>query len=159
MVSGMDNEFRVSRLLRIFGKSGCWGNHSREFFGWPESTQQELRRWAGLTDSERPFIAYVERDRWTVLTLERVIWRSGEHIQSVGVGELAEITVTDQNSARLTPYVKETMDELKLRTKHGRTLSVTFEPGRPLIGFWNVVKMMISQNASEPGAAGSTPDT
>ena len=145
----MDNEFRISRLIRIYEKSGDWSEQSRRFEDWPSEVRTKIAEDAGMNESEHPILAFVSDESWTLLTLESLYWKKeGEAIQNLPVVDLAEITITDENSAKFSATVKKTMDELKIRTTQNCSFEVPYEAGSPLFGFWNTVQMMIRQNES-----------
>jgi hypothetical protein len=107
-----------------------------------------------MVDAEHPFLAYIkDTHEWTVITLQRVIWKECGHVHSVRIDELNDATVPDSVLASLTPQVKRQLSQLKLVSKDGTELAAPFEAGKPFAGFWNVLKTMIAQQKDQQARA------
>ena len=131
----------VSRLLRQFERTGGRGEYCGPFQELPEAARDSLATAANLAPDEQPVIAcFFDRDHWTLLTSERLVWRDGPEQHAVASTELTSATVAADHLLRAGSKVA--MTELSIGTSDGRAFELRLEPGRPFFGFWNVLKLV-----------------
>jgi hypothetical protein len=140
----------------------------KQFESWPDTVRSFLVTGAQISAEETPFLAYFENaSKWTVLTLDRVIWKRGGEVSHVPFSELydarlpedvtsrlstalANATYSEDGVANVSLEAKLQANRLLLISREGNTLIVEFEPGKPFFAFWNVIKMQILQ--AQPSA-------
>ncbi len=160
----MDNDFRVSRLMRIYTRwGGVESSLVRPFQSWPEEVRLSLTSDANISTEESPFLAFYENSsKWTVLTLSRIIWKKGEQVHQIPFSDLRDADLSADAIAALSMAIKNATTEddiakisvewkthanrLLLLSTNGNKSLVEFEPGKTFFGFWNVVKMLIVQS-------------
>lgn len=148
----MDFLFQVRRLLQKFEQlGGAQGRCTRPFAALSPDVQSMLHREARFTAEEAPFLAFVADDeKWTVITLQRVVSRDANRLISVCVSDISDATIPwDIPLARGR---KSECDRLKIVSAHGAQCDlVPLEPGKPFVACWNILKLMIAGHATRAG--------
>jgi hypothetical protein len=153
----MDNEFRVTRLMRMFERHGGKETDRVKLFGsWPENVRDSLTSDGNLSSDELPFLAYYDGpSKWTVLTLKRIVWRTVGSVHTISIDEVSQVTISAAAYAAMlsatknptpgnTPIdVKRRLNVIALVTTRGDISPVEFESGGPFFGFWNTINVMI----------------
>lgn len=143
----MDTQFRVERIMRVYHNAGGEVTEStKPFDSWPERVRSSLAAEIGLAPDELPLLAFIANEQtWTVVTLDRIVWKHGGCVRQVSIRELKSANIPEGVAASISPGVKRSMRLLKVVTQDGNEAVVEFEAGKPFFGFWNLVKMMIAQ--------------
>jgi hypothetical protein len=133
--------------MRVYHNAGGEVTEStKPFDSWPEHVRSRLVDDATLLPDEVPFLAFVpDNHRWTLVTSDRIAWKIGEAVRHVTIRTLRSANVPEDIAAKMSPEVKKSMKFLKIVAEDGNEAIVEFEQGRPFVGFWNLVKMMIAQ--------------
>ena len=86
-------EFRAARLLMVFNKQGggdC--EKTKPFAAWAPAVTERMLAQCPLCPGEVPVIACVlAEERWTLLTIERLIWRNHQGLHRIRNSELWEV--------------------------------------------------------------------
>lgn len=143
----MNAQFRAERLMRVYRNAGGeFTEFTKPFDAWPEHVRSSLAVEVGLAPDEVPLLAFVANpDLWTIVTLDRIAWKHGGSVRQASIRSLTSANIPEAVAASISPDVKRSMRLLRVVTEEGNEAVVEFEPGKPFFGFWNLVKMMISQ--------------
>src|ERR1700749_952586 len=99
----MDNQFRVSRLMRIFARhGGRETDRVKPFQAFTDSVRASLTSAGNLSSDECPFLAFYEGpSKWTVLTLSRVVWKRNDRVAAISINELNYPDLSDDDLASM----------------------------------------------------------
>lgn len=166
----MDDDFRISRLMRLFAKNGGTESETvKQFRNLSDEVRRELTENGQLSEAERPFLTYyVNPSRWTVLTLLRFVWRHDGRIRAMPISSLTYPWLSEDDVALLSAAAVEaterldrglpppppaitSLKNLQLVTRDGDKAVVEFGIGGQLIGFWNALQMLIKQVERKTG--------
>ncbi len=139
-----DMTLRVDRALNIFERRGGAGEFTKPFQDFANDIQSELSNAAGIQEDEVPVIAsYRAPDSWVLLTSRRLVWQEGGDCESLPWERIRDATIPMSAMAALRSSVKLENARLEVVTDTGK-VEVLVEPGKPLSGFWNVLKTVPS---------------
>ena len=97
---------------------------------------------AELFDSESPILAsYRSPDCWVLLTSERLIFRKNNVQESLAWEQIIDATIPLSAFAKYKTSVKASNADIEVITCIG-IIEIMTESGEPMIGFWNVLKMI-----------------
>jgi hypothetical protein len=142
-------------MLATFKRKGRPGQFMRAFDELPGGVQDVLLEHLTLGAGERAVIGYAERDRWCLLTTERISWGM--------LGDSGELRLAHIASARMDVDAmlrnggrKDKVDELVLQTYEGMEYLVPVETGGSMSSVWNTLNFMIAK-LKRDGDDGVTP--
>ena len=137
----MNAQTRVSRLGTIFEHTGASGEFTMPFRELSDAAKNEMEKQIQFQQDEIGVLAfYRSQELWALITTDRVIWKSGSHVNCLLWNEIKDASFPMSVKLALTPTTKLTNDRLELTTMAGRVFEMRLEPGAPLIGIWNVLK-------------------
>jgi hypothetical protein len=135
----------------IFRRSGGNGAYSGLFDDLPVSLRNLLLAEARLRETELPVIGSVaDASNWFVLTTERLIWSRAGPRHEIAAGAVREVA-SDLEALRRSGLGKSNMRSLRVTTVTGEEHEIVLEPGKPLIGAWNVLRNLYLRNRRAVG--------
>jgi hypothetical protein len=142
----------------IFVRRGGNGAHTRLFESLESSVRDFLLREANTTESELPVVGhFLDADNWSLLTTSGLVWCTGGARGQLSI-EAVRDAVSDLPKLQETGTTKLEMRELRILTFNGPDSLVSFEPGIPLSGVWNILKNAGASNRSRMSRSGSDLD-
>jgi hypothetical protein len=139
----------------IFRRNGGDGNYTRLFDNLDPSQQGALLAEFGLSDLELPVIGSLQDSRnWLVLTTERLAWSIGGKRQELATTVIRDATA-DLRQLQRSEHSKLSMRRLQISTTGDVEYVIELEPGRPLIGVWNILRNVGARNRRPLGDSGS----
>ena len=140
----------AERIRRMFGQWVHPGQHSMLFDNLPIDIRERLLRAAGIATGERPLVAcYFDKEAWTLLTAERLIWRRAGKEVRLSWYEIADINVDQQPVRPHHPGGASAHSQLCIVTRSGATHGLEWESGPPFFGIWSALKMVARQQSPE----------
>jgi len=136
----LDGEsFLAERLLWVFKKTGCSGEHTMPFLDLHRERQRRLSTQLELRDPEVPVVVcFHADDDWTLQTTRRLLWRDRTGTHEAENCEISNVSIDLQ--ALRNARSKLQASGLVIQTRTGDAFRLALEPGPPLSGFWNVIK-------------------
>lgn len=132
--------YSSGRLVRHFLDSGEQGIRSGVYKDLEAELRCELVAQANLSRSEVPLLSYFGGpERWTVLTTQQLKARVERGLEVAPLEEIVGATFPD---GWLQVGRKNEVDRAAISLADGKSFLVYWEPGRPLSGFLNVLKLV-----------------
>lgn len=161
----IDNEFRISRLMRIYLKSASAGSPDVRPYGeWSEETKQLVQNESGVTAGDSPFLMYYRApSEWTIVTLGDLVWKLDGQLYRLRVGDIRKISYTDEameamrqelaardripreSRSSIMSATKESTSDLQCITESGDTFLLKWDPSGAIFGLWNLLRVMYGQ--------------
>jgi hypothetical protein len=132
-----------SCLLRHGGGTLCTNRYEAV----PDAIAAEIRRQAVLEEGERPLaVSYRDRERWCLLTTERLIWRFRRMRGGSRWRELvaADIRARDRDALRCGTLQPTELELLVVTDRFGTSFAVSPETGPAFLLLWDLVRALIA---------------
>lgn len=144
MKTNDDSKFVMERLVWRFHRSGGVGRYTKSFSEFDQETQSRLCQAAILAISEIPALLYYRAPtEWTLVTSCRLVWKCGSSsVRSLKFEQIKDVT-TDPELMRQAGGLQR-LASLTILASDGTSHQVPVEPGEPLSGFWNALRMVAS---------------
>lgn len=129
-------------LLRHDGGTLCTNRYEVV----PDVIAAEVRQQAALREGERPLaISYRDRERWCLLTSDRLIWRKHRTRGGNPWRELvdADIRARDRDALRCGTVQPTELEMLIVTDRFGSSVAMAPETGPGFLLLWDLVRVLI----------------
>jgi len=144
-----DAQWRAQRIEWRFLRSGSEGRDTRLYANLHDAQRELLETLGGLGEDELAVIATIrDSETMSLVTTRRVLWATGGQKGQVSLAAITDATVLPGHFAAAGG--EQGLESLDLVTENG-VVSVAVEPGAPLVGVRNALRMVARWNLSSSG--------
>lgn len=139
------DSFRAGRIAWRFKKSGANGGALVAAADMDVESRARLASVACVREPEELAVGLLRSESdWVLISSRRVAWTNGGDQCEVSLSAIRDATIDDSDLALAGG--KDRVEVLTVVTINGERLRLALEPGAPLVGVWNALKMVAGWN-------------